>query len=242
MIGAGGAFLASVDLGELPQPKRLSLSESVADTIAEAISTRVIAPGERIIETVLVEKLGVSRVPIREGLKVLHAQGIISGGGHKGYRVAAFDPQVTQQVMEVRLSLETFMLRDAIANWRAGKGSPKVLDAAIEKMRVSARSGSMRNSLIADLEFHRAIRDAADNAIVGTLWDTIARHVLIVFNFERFRDEDLDAIPRQHEQFRDWIVAEVAKPETRFDDIERALEDHMLLIARKKQRDLSINR
>lgn len=242
MIGAGGAFLASVDLGELPQPKRLSLSESVADTIAEAISTRVIAPGERIIETVLVEKLGVSRVPIREGLKVLHAQGIISGGGHKGYRVAAFDPQVTQQVMEVRLSLEAFMLRDAIANWRAGKGSPKVLDAAIEKMRVSARSGSMRNSLIADLEFHRAIRDAADNAIVGTLWDTIARHVLIVFNFERFRDEDLDAIPRQHEQFRDWIVAEVAKPETRFDDIERALEDHMLLIARKKQRDLSINR
>jgi DNA-binding GntR family transcriptional regulator len=232
--------LAGVDLGILPQPKRLSLSESVADTIAEAIATRVIAPGERIIETTLVEKLGVSRVPIREGLKVLHAQGIISGGGHKGYRVTAFDPQVTQQVMEVRLSLETFMLRDAIANWRAGKGDPSVLDAAIEQMRISARSGSMRNSLIADLEFHRAIRDAADNAIVGTLWDTIARHVLIVFNFERFRDEDLEAVPRQHEQFRDWILAEIAKPETNFQDIQRALEDHMLLIARKRQETISL--
>lgn len=223
--------------GGLPQPKRVSLSESVADTIAEAIATRIIAPGERIVETTLVEKLGVSRVPIREGLKVLHAQGIISGGGHRGYRVTAFDPKVTQQVMEVRLSLESFLLRDAIANWRAGNGSPEVLNAAIDKMRTA---GSMRNSLIADLEFHRAIRQAADNAIVGTLWDTIARHVLIVFNFERFRDEDLEAIPQQHEGFRDWIRAEVAKPSTSMDDIERALEDHMLLIARKKHGDLSI--
>jgi DNA-binding GntR family transcriptional regulator len=222
-------------LFDLPQPKRISLSESVADTIAEAIATRIIAPGERIVETSLVEKLGVSRVPIREALKVLHAQGIIAGGGHRGYRVAAFDAGVTQQIMEVRLSLETFMLRDAIENWREGVGTPAVLEDSIEQMRQSAKAGSLRNSMIADLEFHRMIRTAADNPIVGTLWDTIARHVMIVFNFERFRDEDLDAIPRQHEEFRDWIVAEVAKPSTPFGQIQEALEDHMLLIARKKK-------
>ncbi|MET3901089.1 DNA-binding GntR family transcriptional regulator [Devosia sp. UYZn731] len=222
-------------ISELPQPKRISLSESVADTIAEAIATRIISPGERIVETSLVEKLGVSRVPIREALKVLHAQGIISGGGHRGYRVAAFDTGVTQQIMEVRLSLESFMLRDAIENWRLGKGSPRVLEDSIEQMRQSARAGSLRNSMIADLEFHRMIRVAADNPIVGTLWDTIARHVMIVFNFERFRDEDLDAIPKQHEEFRDWIVAEVGKDATPFSQIQAALEDHMLLIARKKR-------
>ena len=60
----------------LRQPKRVSLSESVADSIAEAIATRVIQPGERLVETNLAEKLGVSRVPIREALKVLHAQGL----------------------------------------------------------------------------------------------------------------------------------------------------------------------
>ncbi len=220
---------------ELPQPKRISLSESVADTIAEAIATRIISPGERIVETALVEKLGVSRVPIREALKVLHAQGIISGGGHRGYRVAAFGADVTQQIMEVRLSLESFMLRDAIENWRKGNGSPRDLEACIDSMRASARAGSLRNSLIADLEFHRVIRVAADNPIVGTLWDTIARHVLIIFNFERFRDEDLDAIPKQHEEFLLWITEQVAKPETAFTEIQTALENHMLLIARKKK-------
>lgn len=230
------------NLVDLPQPKRISLSESVADTIAEAIATRIILPNERIVETTLVEKLGVSRVPIREALKVLHAQGIISGGGHKGYRVAAFEPGITQQIMEVRLSLETFMLRDAIENWRKGQGSPSVLQPPIELMIASAKGGSLRNSLIADLEFHRAIRHAAQNPIVGTLWDTIARHVLIIFNFERFRDEDLEASARQHEQFRNWIVAQVAKPSTPFKDIQAALEDHMLLIARKKTGEVSISR
>ena len=230
-------------LVELPQPKRISLSESVADTIAEAIATRIISPGERIVETSLVEKLGVSRVPIREALKVLHAQGIISGGGHRGYRVAAFDPGVTQQIMEVRLSLEAFMLRDAIDNWRKGEGSPAIFDASIAMMKASAKAGSLRDSMVADLEFHRAIRQAANNPIVGTLWDTIARHVMIVFNFERFRDEDLDAIPRQHEEFRDWIVAQVARKDTPFAQIQGALEDHMLLVNRtKKSGTVSLSR
>ncbi len=218
------------------QPKRISLSESVADSIAEAISTRIILPGERIVETSLAEKLGVSRVPIREALKVLHAQGILNGGGHKGYRVAPFDAGVTQQIMEVRLSLETFLLRDAIQNWRDGVEDPVSLQKPIDEMRASAKAGNLRASLVADLDFHRAIRTAARNPIVSTLWDTIARHVLIVFNFDRFRDKDLDAIPRQHEEFRDFILKEIAKPSSKPEDLNAALEDHMLLIERTKRR------
>lgn len=218
----------------LRQPKRISLSESVADSIAEAIATRIIVPGERIVETSLAEKMGVSRVPIREALKVLHAQGILSGGGHRGYRVAAFDPGVTQQIMEVRLTLESILIRDAVENWRNGSEDPSALQGPIDDMRASARAGNLRASLLADLDFHRTIRISARNAIVGTLWDTIARHVMIVFNFDRFRDKDLDAIPLQHEQFRDFILKEIKKPSSAPETLNAALEDHMLLIARKK--------
>ena len=54
---------------------------------------------------------------------MLHAQGILTGGSHKGYRVADFGPRTTQHVLEVRLALEKFLLRDAIANWRSGVGT-----------------------------------------------------------------------------------------------------------------------
>lgn len=234
---AGSSMDEIANLDPLRQPKRISLADSVADSIAEAISTKHILPGERIVETSLTTRLGVSRVPIREALRVLHAQGILSGGGFRGYRVAEFGPNVTQQILEVRLALEAILLRDAIENWRSGKEDIAELDRTIEEMRRSARAGDIRASLLADLEFHRIIRVAAGNAIAGTLWDTIARHVLIIFNFDRYRDDDLDEIPKQHEEFRDAILEIIKKPVA--DEVLQALmEDHMLLIARTKRKHL----
>ncbi len=219
----------------LSKPTRISLADNIADLIAKAIATRHIMPGARIVETALAERLGVSRVPIREALKVLHAQGILTGGGHRGYHVASFGPEVTQQILEVRLTLESFLLRDAIKNWRTGLEDPNMLQMRIEDMKRAARADDMPASLLADLDFHRTIREAARNAIVGTLWDTIARHVMIVFNFERYRDKDLNAIAVQHEGLRDFIYAQIEKPGSP-QKLHEALEDHILLIERSKRR------
>lgn len=221
--------------GTLRQPLRLALADSIADSIAEAIATNNLKPGERIIETSFSERLGVSRVPIREALKVLHAQGIVTGGSHRGYKVATFDARVTQQILEARLQVEALLLRDAIGNWAVGLEDPAMLQGPIDDMRRAARVGDVRASLQADLNFHRVFRNAARNAIVGTLWDTIARHVLIVFNFERYRDKDLRAVVRQHEAFRDWMLERVEAPADE-DEIRNALEDHMLMIERGRRR------
>jgi DNA-binding GntR family transcriptional regulator len=208
------------------KPERVSLADSIADSIAEAIAVGTLQSGERMVETALAEQFAVSRVPVREALKVLHAQGILSGGGHRGYRVTAFSPDIAWQVLEVRLMLETILLRDAIVCWRAGEGDPAALNDAIEEMRRSARSGDVRASLLADIEFHRTIRRAAANPIVGTLWETITRHALIGLNFERYRIKDLAGIPRQHEDLRDMILAKIDKPGTQ-EDLANALEEHM---------------
>lgn len=219
----------------LRKPLWTSLADNIANLIANSIATRRLVPGERIVETTLAEKLGVSRVPIREALKVLHAQGILIGGGHRGYHVATFDAETTQQILEVRLMLETFLLRDAMNNWRSGVEDIKELDVAIREMERAAKAEDVPASLLADLEFHRTIRNAARNPIAGTLWDTIARHVMIVFNFERYRDKNLMAIPKQHEQFRDFIVKQVRNPGPP-EGIGEALENHILLIDRRRRK------
>jgi DNA-binding GntR family transcriptional regulator len=230
---AAAKFEASIEA--FPQPKRLLLAESIADSVAEAIATRLLSPGERIVETSLADKLGVSRVPIREALKVLHAQGILSGGGHRGYRVASFEPATIEKVMEVRLMLETFLLRDAIANWRSGVEDPVELNIAIEQMRMSARAGDARASLRADLEFHRTICRASRNEIAATLWNAIARHVLVIFSLEPYRDKDLSKVARQHEAFRDWVLSQLTADPS-LDELRTALEDHLLLVARTRRR------
>lgn len=216
-------------VGEFPLPKPTLLADSIADSIAEAIATGHLAPGERIIETGLAEKYGVSRVPVREALKVLATQGILVGGGHRGYRVASFAPEKIEQVFEVRLELETILLRDAVANWRLGSGGLGNLDAVLETMRTAARADDLPAMLRADLEFHRAICRASGNAIVAALWNAIARHVLIIFNLARYRDVDLERALEQHLTLRDYIEAEIeggtrgASPAA---GIRRALERH----------------
>ena len=200
---------ATGPVGEFPHPKPTLLAEAIADSVAEAIATGHLAPGERIVETGLAEKYGVSRVPVREALKVLATQGILVGGGHRGYRVASFTPEKIEQVFEVRLELETLLLRDAVANWRWSRGGFGGLDAAIGTMRAAVRAGDLHEMLRADLEFHRAICRASENEIAAALWNALARHVLIIFNLARYRDVDLERALDQHLKLRDYIRTQV---------------------------------
>jgi DNA-binding GntR family transcriptional regulator len=219
---------------DFPLPQRTSLATAIADSVAEAIATRHLEPGERVVETALAERFGVSRVPIREALKVLHAQGILSGGGHRGFRVSNFGPGTIDKVFEVRLMLETFLLRDAVERWGRGEANVGDLDIAIRQMDAAARADDRRASLRADVEFHRTICLASGNLISTTLWEAIARHVLIIFSLEAYRDSNLFAIADQHRAFRDFIVAATKKKLT-LDDYRLALEDHILLVARAKR-------
>jgi len=218
---------------DFPRPKRMSLADEIANTISEAIATRRLKSGERVVELSLVEKLGVSRVPIREALKVLHAQGILTGESHKGYRVAEFDDKTVENVLEIRLRIETILLRDAIQQWHDGVGDMSGLDEAIRQMKVAAQIGDRLASLHADLQFHNAIRQSAHNDIAATIWDAIARHVIIIFNRENFRDDNLEAIVTQHTAFRDFIKTCVANPPEE-DVVLEALREHFLQVARKK--------
>lgn len=151
------------------QLKREALPQSIATLIAEAIASGRMVAGERIVETALATQLQASRVPVREALKVLHTQGIISGGGHRGFRVASFSPKMVQSVQEARLALGGLLLRDAMFNWRAGRARFEDLDDALDAARRAARAKDVPAMLRADLEFHRVICDAAQNPVVGTL-------------------------------------------------------------------------
>lgn len=213
-------------------PKRVALAEGVADSIAWAISTGALKPDEKLGEARLAEETGVSRLPIREGLKILHAQGIVVGEQNRGYRVAQFDPKTVTDVLEIRIVLEKVLLRDAIANWRdSGDHTASGLAQPIEDMRDAAAKGDRTASLAADLAFHRVIAEAADNWIARTLWEAIARHTLIIFNRREYRDDDLASVVVQHERFREEIarmIAEDASVET----IHAGIQNHLLQIAR----------
>jgi len=111
-----------------------SLAEQIADTIVEGIAAGVFKPGQRIVETELAGELKVSRVPVREALKTLLAQGIVVSRPHHGVRVAQFDEAKIVQLYEVRCSLEKIAVRDACLRREEMPALLATLDAIIDKM------------------------------------------------------------------------------------------------------------
>ncbi|WPN32147.1 GntR family transcriptional regulator [Pseudomonas sp. P5_109] len=90
-------------------PKRgATLRLLVEDKIREAISSGVLRPGQRLVERELCEMTGVGRTSIREALRQLEAEGLITCNPHKGPSVNKISLEETRQLYAVRGLLESF--------------------------------------------------------------------------------------------------------------------------------------
>lgn len=78
----------------------------VLDNLRQAIIERQLAPGQRLIERELVELTGVSRTSIREALRELAAEGLVTTIPNKGTVVASVSAEEARQLYEVRSALE----------------------------------------------------------------------------------------------------------------------------------------
>lgn len=206
--------------------KKVSLANTIADTIAQAIADQSIRPGERIVEVTLAEKLNVSRVPVREALKILATQGVLREG-RQSYEVPEASDDTGAQVQEARVLLESLLLRDAIQCWRSDSSTLDGLNEALQDMKAAAHSGSHEAFRRSDLAFHREISLAAHNEVVRTLWETIARHVLIVLNVPSYRRIDLRELTQRHVDLHAFILRQIEAPGT-LEDIRAALEAHFI--------------
>src|SRR5262245_39363978 len=115
-----------------------SLAAQVADVIADAIAFGSFAPGQRLVETELAGQAGVSRVPVREALKMLEAQGILIAVPHRGARVADFDEIKTDRICRARVALERLALPDAVAAIKRQPERLAGLEALIARMEQAA--------------------------------------------------------------------------------------------------------
>src|SRR5260370_38119604 len=85
---------------------RDSLSKVVREQIRGLILGGKLAPGERLVEDKLSAELGVSRVPVREALRSLAAEGLVRLLPRRGATVAEITPEIVAELVEVRALLE----------------------------------------------------------------------------------------------------------------------------------------
>jgi DNA-binding GntR family transcriptional regulator len=198
-----------------------SLAERIADSIVEGIASRSFVPGQRILETELASELGVSRVPVREALKILHTQGIVVGRPHYGVSAAAYDNRKITQIYEVRCYLEKTAIRDA----KLRNNMPALLlqlDETIAAMADSLTRGDLMGVSKADLEFHHRICLASENDIILVIWEALSRHMLIVFEQELLGDAERASIVEHHRALRRALEKLPAE------ELEKEIQGHIM--------------
>src|SRR5882724_1832832 len=212
-------------------PLVLPRAQSLAGQVADAIVEGTVAPGQRLVETDLARRLAVSRVPVREALKMLEAQGILVAAPHRGARVVEFDELKIDRICQTRVALERLALPDAIANFTRHPERLVALEELIGRMRREAAHQDWVETSKADLEFHRQICLASDNEIVITLWEALARHVMIVFGGEIRDERDGPRLAQQHGKMLRLLR------QGDLDRLDREIERHILRLRdRRKSR------
>src|SRR5213593_2244766 len=91
--------------------KPTTLATEIARHLREAIIKGELAPGERVNESKLTRDLGLSRSPVREAIRILESEGLLTLEPHRGAHVRPLGDDDLQEIFDVRLMIESHGLR-----------------------------------------------------------------------------------------------------------------------------------
>ena len=88
--------------------------EQVADFLREGIISGMFERGSRLKQAEIADRLQLSITPVREALKLLEAEGYITGNSYRGACVAPFDASASREALDLRLQLESRLIRGTL--------------------------------------------------------------------------------------------------------------------------------
>ena len=174
----------------------LPLRDIVFQTLRNAIITGELQPGERLMETQLGERLGVSRTPIREAIRKLELEGLVIMVPRKGAQVAQFTEKDIQDVLEVRAALESLSAK--LACKRMDDRAFLKLQLALAEYSYAAKDNDLETMIEKDVEFHDIIVHATQNDKLIQIFNNLKEQV------NRYRitylknTEDAETVQAEH--------------------------------------------
>ena len=153
----------------------LPLRDVVFHTLRRAILTGQLKPGERLMEVHLANKLGVSRTPIREAIRKLELEGLVTMIPRRGAEVAQITEKSLKDVLEVRRALDVLSVE--LACERITKEEIEELYRACQEFERAAREKEPSVIAQADVRLHDIIVDATRNQRLKQLVNNLSEQM-----------------------------------------------------------------
>lgn len=175
----------------------LPLRDVVFQTLREAILKGDLRPGERLMELQLASKLGVSRTPIREAIRMLEQEGLAVTIPRKGAEVARMTEKNMEDVLQIREALDDLAVQVA-----CDKMTEQQLDnltVAMKNFENAVQAGDLKHIVAYDVEFHDIIYESTDNPRLVTLLSNL-REQIYRYRVEYLKEkENYPMLVKEHE-------------------------------------------
>ena len=157
-----------------------SLRDAVTETLRTRIASGELAPGTRVVERQVAEQLGVSRVPVREALRVLEREGFVEERTTRGMVVRRLSDDDIAMLFAVRESLEALLSHRLVTVLDdAGLAS---LDDVIAQAATHERAGRTADAVAANARFHALLVDLAASRVLTSVIEPIAGRMAWLLN------------------------------------------------------------
>lgn len=155
------------------------LRDVIFDSIREAIVSGELKPNQRLMEATLAEKMGVSRTPVREAIRMLELDGLVVMLPRKGAHVAELSVKDMADVLEVRAALDG--LATGLSAQRITDGEIAELKEVFAQLTGFLSSDNLEETIKMDMKFHEIIYRSARNDKLNQMISNLSEHV------QRFR-------------------------------------------------------
>jgi DNA-binding GntR family transcriptional regulator len=194
------------------------LSQHVADSVRRVILSGRFKPGDRLVEHELAAELNVSRAPVRDALRLLAKEGLVTLIPHRGAIVTAISVDLVIDAFSVRAVLEGMAARLAMSRLTATDLAR--LDAVVHAMEVTGTIGDAVRLVEQDIEFHRVLTASCQRPVLLEALGAISNKTYLLITATRYA-YPLDRLAELHA----WIVQAVRSGDP--DRLEAAVRDHI---------------
>jgi DNA-binding GntR family transcriptional regulator len=157
----------------------VSKSEYVYQNLREAILNGLLDPGTMLNQAEIAEKLRISRMPVRDALKMLAQEGLVRLVLHRGARVTHFSDRDIQEIYAIRKILEGYAVREAIPHInKAVISRLEKINRAIEQ---NSRKGKVDAMIKENEQFHLLLYEGCKNRklleLLKNLWSSYPKRI-----------------------------------------------------------------
>ena len=183
------------NLGDNHRPLR----DVVCDDLRERIVRGHYPPGTHLVEDRLANDLGVSRNPVREGLRVLESEGLVRVVPRRGAVVATPSDEDVREIFEVRMPLEQLAAR--LAARRRDDSHIAAFEGILERSTEALKQRDAAELTALNSAFHEQVLEAAANTYLQSIMQRMRSRMKWIFSQTAAGARGQDSVDEHHQMY-----------------------------------------